>query len=116
MRAATSHILVAPSHGDDHCLLDALPIAAGTFCLNDGRLWVQALNQRFFELAGCDGSAEGFAELFAKYSEGPGGQFIRAFLADPTTARDEMDLTEGEGVGRRFLKLKLAPLAPGNAA
>ena len=42
VRAAASHVLVAPSHGDDHCLLDALPIAAGTFCLNDGRFRVYA--------------------------------------------------------------------------
>jgi diguanylate cyclase (GGDEF)-like protein len=113
VRAATTHVLVAPSHGDDHSLLDALPIAAGTFCLNDGRLWVQGLNRRFFELAGCGGSEQSFSELFAKYSEGPGGEFIRAFLADPANAPDEIDLIEGEGVGRRFLKLKLAPLESG---
>ena len=112
-RAAASHILVAPSFGDDHCLLDALPIAAGIFCLNGGKLWVQALNSRFFDLAGCDGSAEAFADLFKRYSEGPGGQFIRAFLNEPAGAADELDLTEGDGVGRRFLKLKLAPLVAG---
>ena len=112
-RAAASHILVAPSFGDDHRLLDALPIAAGIFCLNGGKLWVQALNSRFFDLAGCDGSAEAFADLFKRYSEGPGGQFIRAFLNEPAGAADELDLTEGDGVGRRFLKLKLAPLVAG---
>ena len=112
---ADSHVLVAPSHGDDHSLLDALPIAAGTFCLNDGRLWVQALNRRFFELAGCDGSPAAFADLFHRYSQGPGGEFIFNFLADPADAADELDLTEGDGVGRRFLKLKLAPLESGTA-
>ena len=114
-RAADSHVLVAPSHGEDQCLLDALPIAAGIFCLNDGRLWVQALNQRFFELAGCDGSPQAFAALFTQYSQGPGGQFILNYLSDPGGARDELDLVEGDGVGRRFLKLKLAPLVPGQA-
>ncbi|HZB69071.1 MAG TPA: hypothetical protein VE403_01795, partial [Sphingomicrobium sp.] len=54
-RADTAPILVASSNADDHCLLAALPIAAGIFCLNGGKLWVQALNQRFFDLAGCDG-------------------------------------------------------------
>src|SRR5687768_8413282 len=88
VRAAQSHVLVAASHGDDHCLLDALPIAAGIFSLNDGRLWIQALNRRFFELAGCDGSPQAFAELFAKYSQGPGGEFIRNFLADAGGAPD----------------------------
>src|SRR5678815_3098449 len=82
-RAANLHVLVAPSHGDDHCLLAAMPIAAGIFCLNDGRLWVQTLNQRFFDLAGCDGSPDAFANLFRRYSEGAGGEFIRAFLGDP---------------------------------
>ena len=82
-RAANTHVLVASSHSDDHCLLDALPIAAGIFCLSDGRLWVQALNRRFFELAGCEGSPAAFGELFRKYSEGPGGELIRAFLTDP---------------------------------
>jgi diguanylate cyclase (GGDEF)-like protein len=112
-RAADSHILVAPSVGDDHCLLDALPIAAGIFCLNDGKLWVQALNYRFFELAGCGGSHESFAELFKRYSQGQGGDFIRTFLNDPAEAADELDLIDGDGLGRRFLKLKLAPLVNG---
>ena len=111
-RVADSHVLVAPSHGDDHCLLDALPIAAGIFCLNGGRLWVQALNRRFFELAGCDGSPDDFAALFKRYSQGPGGEFILNYLGDPNAAADELDLIEGDGVGRRFLKLKLAPLTP----
>jgi len=113
VRAANTHVLVAPSNGDDNCLLDALPIAAGIFCVNKGRLWVQALNRRFFELAGCEGSSEAFAEIFKRYSEGPGGEFIRSFLASPASADDELDLIEGEGIGRRFLKLKLAPLVPG---
>jgi len=116
VRAANTHVLLAPSDGDDNCLLDALPIAAGIFCLNDGRLWVQALNRRFFELAGCEGSPEAFAELFKKYAQGPGGDFIRGFLASPVGADDELDLIEGEGLGRRFLKLKLAPLVPGASA
>ena len=112
-RAADSHIHVAPSFGDDQCLLDALPIAAGIFCLNDGKLWVQALNSRFFELAGCGGEDRSFGDLFRRYAEGPAGSFMRAFLDDPVAAPDELDLVDGEGVGRRFLKLKLAPLAAG---
>ena len=111
-RADVAPILVASSNADDHCLLAALPIAAGIFCLNDGKLWVQALNQRFFDLAGCDGGAAAFAEVFHQYSEGSGGDLIRAFLADPASAPDEMELVEGTGINQRFLKLKLASLAP----
>ena len=114
-RAAKSHVLLTRSLGDDHYLLDALPIAAGIFCMNGSRLWVQALNQRFFELAGCEGSPDAFAELFRRYAQGPGGEFIRNFLGEPAEAADELDLIEGDGVGRRFLKLKLAPLVPGAA-
>ncbi|WP_118857534.1 putative bifunctional diguanylate cyclase/phosphodiesterase [Sphingomonas mesophila] len=111
-------ILVAASNPGDQELLDAMPIAAGIFTLNAGKLWVQALNRRFFALAGCDGSAETFQELFHRYGAGPGGDFLRAFLKRPAEARDELDLVEGEGLGRRFLKLKAAPLppAPGGVA
>jgi len=104
-------ILVAPSVGDDHSLLEALPIAAGIFCLKSGKLWVQALNQRFFDLAGCGAKSDGFADLFRRYSEGEGGDFIRTFLDDPASAPDELELLEGTGFNRRFLTLKLAPLA-----
>ena len=90
-----------------------MPIAAGIFSLNDGKLWVQALNHRFFDLAGCERSPDSFAELFKRYSQGAGGNFIRAFLDEPAGAADELDLIDGEGVGRRFLKLKLAPLTRG---
>ena len=106
-------IAVAPSNGDDHELLQAMPIAAGIFTLKDRRLWVQALNKRFFDLARCDGCPDAFADVFERYSSGPGGTFVRAFLADPASAADEMELIEGEGINRRFLQLKAAPLPAG---
>jgi diguanylate cyclase (GGDEF)-like protein len=103
------------SHGirastEDSALLDALPIAAGVFGLRDGRLWVHALNRRFFELAGCNADPEAFTTLFKSYSETSSGAFVQAYLLDPAKSSDELDLAEGEGPGRRFLKLKLAPL------
>ena len=112
-RGGGAPILVAASHGDDHELLDAMPIAAGIFSLVGGRLWVQALNRRFFELAGCDGSPDAFAEVFRQYSQGSGGEFVRAFLANPASAQTQLELVEGEGLQRRFLQLKVAPLPPG---
>ena len=42
--------------------------------------------------------------------DGPGGTLVREFLANPSSAPDEIEYAEGEGLGRRFLKLKLAPL------
>ncbi|HVL79055.1 MAG TPA: EAL domain-containing protein [Sphingomicrobium sp.] len=104
---------VVPVGGDDdHCLIEALPIAAGIFSIRGEKLWVHALNQRFLALAGCHGDQVSFVEMFRNYAQGPGGAFIRAFLASPSDAADELDLGEGDGPERRFLKLKLAPLPP----
>jgi len=102
---------------DGIALLNALPIAAAIFTISHGKLWVEAMNTRFVELAGCYGEPETFAETFRRYATGDGGAFTRAFLLEPATARDEIEIAEGEGVGRRFLKLKLSPLAsnPGGA-
>ena len=93
-------------------LLHALPIAAAIFTLNEDKLWVEAMNARFLDLAGCFGSPEAFVKTFKQYASGEGGAFTRAFLLDPARARDEIEIAEGEGVGRRFLKLKLSPLPP----
>jgi diguanylate cyclase (GGDEF)-like protein len=98
---------------DDAGLLAALPIAAAIFTTNKGKLWVEAMNARFLETAGCTGSPDKFVETFKQYGEGPGGAFIKAFLADSAGASDELEIAEGEGVSSRFLKLKLSPLAPG---
>jgi diguanylate cyclase (GGDEF)-like protein len=96
---------------DDTGLLYALPIAAAIFTLNNGKLWVEAMNTSFVELAGCNGNAEHFAATFKRYSEGEGGAFIAAYLADMAGAPDELEIAEGEGVTSRFLMLKLSPLA-----
>ena len=95
---------------DDSALLDALPIAAGVFGLRENQLWVHALNRRFFELAGCDADPAAFAELFKHYADSNSGAFVQAYLTDPAKAPDELDLVEGDGPQKRFLKLKLAPL------
>jgi diguanylate cyclase (GGDEF)-like protein len=94
----------------DSGFLEALPIAAGIFTLKDGKLWVLAVNRRFLELAGCNGASGQFADMFRRYSEGEGGAFIRAFLVGEGDADDEMDLNDGDGPRRRFLKIKLAPI------
>jgi diguanylate cyclase (GGDEF)-like protein len=95
---------------DDSALLDALPIAAGIFGLREGRLWVHALNRRFLELAGCNGAEADFAAFFHRYADSNSGEFICAYLSDPSRAGDELDYIEGEGPQRRFLTIKLAPL------
>ncbi len=95
---------------DDGALLDALPIAAGVFGLKQGKLWVHSLNRKFFDLAGCSGEGDSFAEFFSRYSASEAGDFIRNYLGDPSKAPDEIDHVDGEGPQKRFLKLKLAPL------
>ena len=95
----------------DSGLLNALPIAAAIFTLNGGKLWLEATNPRFLDLAGCHGTKTEFLQTFRRYADGAGGAFIRAFLDDPAAAPDEIELVEGEGMSSQFLKLKLAPLA-----
>jgi diguanylate cyclase (GGDEF)-like protein len=97
---------------DGITLLNALPIAAAIFTVRGAKLWVEAMNVRFLELAGCHGKPQSFADTFKQYSQGEGGDFIRAFLEEPARNRDEIEICEGEGVSRRFLKLKLSPLPP----
>ena len=104
---ATPHLAAV----DDIGLLEALPLGAAIFTTNDRKLWLEAGNKKFFELAGCDQAPNKFAETFKRYAEGTGGQFIQAFLKD-AVAPDEVEIVEGEGVARRFLKLKLSPIAP----
>src|SRR6476469_2924657 len=89
----------------DTALLAALPIAAAIFCEKDGKLWVESMNPRFLDLAGCGASPEMFLETFKHYAKGPGGTFTLQYLANPTAAPDELEYAEGEGVGRRFLRL-----------
>ena len=102
----------APALGDanDTGFLEALPIAAGIFTLNADKLWVVAVNRRFLDLAGCNGAAAKFPDLFRQYAQGEGGAFIRNYLTDEGDPADEMDLIDGEGPRRRFLKMKLAPI------
>jgi diguanylate cyclase (GGDEF)-like protein len=105
--AKPPHLVTA----DDAALLEALPIAAAIFTLNGDKLWVEAMNPRFLELAGCLGEAESFQATFKRYAQGRGGKFANDFLNDPATARNELELAEGEGVGRRYLTLKLSALS-----
>lgn len=94
----------------DVAILDALPIAAGIFGLRRDRLWVHALNEKFLGMAGCHGAPERFVEQFRRHGSGSAGAFIAAFLADPAKAADELDYADGEGLGRNFYRLKVAPL------
>jgi diguanylate cyclase (GGDEF)-like protein len=96
---------------DDAGLLDALPIAAAIFCLKDGRLWVEAMNAQFLTLANCAGAPDKFVGTFRHYAASAAGKFTLEFLNDPADRSDELEWEDGEGLGRRFLRVKLSPLA-----
>jgi diguanylate cyclase (GGDEF)-like protein len=106
-----SHAITGLPGTDDAALLDALPIAAAIFTLQGDKLWIEAMNARFLDLAGCGGAPETFVQTFKSYARGPGGNFIRAYLREPTAAPCEMDYVEGEGVARRYLKMSLSSLS-----
>ncbi|RIX27337.1 putative bifunctional diguanylate cyclase/phosphodiesterase [Sphingomonas edaphi] len=97
---------------DDSALLEALPIAAGVFGLRNGKLWVHSLNGRFHQLFDCNPDTASFAEQFNRISGTGSGEFVCAFLADPASSADELDLADGEGPQKRYLRFKLAPLEP----
>ena len=97
---------------DDSALLDALPIAAGVFGLRDGKLWVHSLNARFHQLFNCDPAPAAFGDQFRRISGTGSGEFVRSYLLGPATSADELDLADGEGPQKRYLRFKLAPLEP----
>jgi len=96
---------------DDVGLLEALPIAAAVFSLKDGKLWIEAMNNRFLELADCHGAPAKFVETFKHYATGTAGRFTLQFLKNPATAPDELEWSDGEGLAQRFLRIKVSPLA-----
>ncbi len=96
---------------DDVGLLDALPIAAAIFCLKDGKLWIEATNTRFLDLAECRGSPEKFVETFKHYAGSTAGKFTLAYLKDPAGSPDELEWSDGEGLSQRFLRIKVSPLS-----
>ena len=93
--APASNVHAASATADTISLLDALPIAAGVFGLKNGKLWVHALNARFLEISGCDGSPEQFLPYFMRHSDSGGGDFVRAFLADAVNSPDQNDYSDG---------------------
>ncbi len=111
-RADISIIGSLAQAGANSDFINALPIAAGVFSLHGDKLWVEVVNDRFHTLAGCHGDPAKFVDSFHHYADGESGAFLRAFMADPGAAPDERDVLEGDGVTRKFYKLKLAPLSP----
>ncbi|WP_265571108.1 putative bifunctional diguanylate cyclase/phosphodiesterase [Sphingomicrobium nitratireducens] len=110
MPETNSRALPARERQSDQALLDALPIAATVVGLKGEKLWVYAFNSRFAEAISGPGAAAPAKDAMDSHGEGPVGDFVRAFLADPAGAKSELALQDGEGIGSRHFTLKLAPL------
>ncbi len=84
-------------------LLDALPMAAGVFGLKGDKVWTHAVNGKFLDMAGCDGSVESRRQLVRKTANNETNAFLRSYLREPATAPDEFDLVDGEGLNSALL-------------
>jgi diguanylate cyclase (GGDEF)-like protein len=96
---------------DDHALLGALPIAAAIVGVNgQGILKLFAHNPRFDEVIALTGDAAMMSGDFRGCEHLQIAQLMSQFLAD-FEAPSELDFCEGDGVGARHYRIKLAPLS-----
>ncbi|WP_458388203.1 putative bifunctional diguanylate cyclase/phosphodiesterase [Sphingomonas sp. F9_3S_D5_B_2] len=91
-------------------MLDALPIAAAIVERDaDSGLTIIAHNTRFFEtvrLSSCTAADWNEAKCL---KSGPIAELLQTFF-DGTDVTGELDFRDGEGIGSRYLRVKLAPL------
>ncbi|MEO6114087.1 MAG: EAL domain-containing protein, partial [Sphingomicrobium sp.] len=95
---------------DDTVLLNALPIAAAVVGLTSkGVLALLARNPKFDELMASTGDPAMAAGDFRACIHVHIAELMEAFLADYSNPSD-LDFRDGEGVGARYFRIKLAPL------
>ena len=95
---------------DDHALLSALPIAAVVVGQGEGgKVKLIEANQRFLDLVASSSEPVLASGDLSSIRDGQIGQFLSAFLADPT-APSELDFTDGQGLGTRYFRTTLAIL------
>jgi len=96
---------------DDHALLAALPIAAAIVGLtSEGVLCLMEHNERFNDVIALTGDRNMMAGDFTSCHHLQIAQLMSEFLADYSNA-SELDFTEGDGIGARHYRIKLAPLS-----
>ena len=96
--------------GHDSALLAALPIAAAVVSTNrHGTLKLIDRNPRFDEVIASAGTAEMMAGDYSNCTYLQIADLMTAFLAD-FSQPSEIDFCQGEGVGARYFRIKLAPL------
>ena len=95
---------------DNVALLEALPIAAAVVGLRaGGKLWLHHWNKRYVSAVGSEGDLPD-PEAMHRFAASEIGDFLRAFIADPSSAPDQRDVVVGEGLDQHHLTMKLAPL------
>lgn len=101
---------------DDLALLGALPIAAAIIGQQaGGGLQVLAHNSRFTETIArstCTATDWNDAQCL---KGGPIAELFESYFSDPLSA-GELNVTDGEGVAAKYLRIKLAPLPRGEGA
>jgi len=96
---------------DDHALLAALPIAAAIVGLTSkGILRLIERNKRFDEVIALTGDPAMMSGDFRHCTHVQIAQLMQEFLAD-FDATSDLDFCEGEGIGARYYRVKLAPLS-----
>jgi diguanylate cyclase (GGDEF)-like protein len=96
---------------DDHALLAALPIAAAIVGLTPkGVICLIERNSRFDEVIALTGDKAMMSGDFRQCQHLGIAQLMQEFLAD-FDATNELDFCEGEGIGARYFRIKLAPLS-----
>ncbi len=97
----------------DRALLDALPIAAGVVGRHDdGAMWLVAWNGRLEKAVRSSNDDIFDPADMALLREGQISGVLRDFLDGNATgaASDELEFRDGDGVGARHFRMKLAPL------
>jgi diguanylate cyclase (GGDEF)-like protein len=114
-KSARSAAQVVPNgiraSADDHALLSALPIAAAIVGLTSkGILCLMEHNARFDEVVALTGDPAMMAGDFRGCEQLKIARLMMEYLAD-FEAPSELDFSQGEGVGARHYRIKLAPLS-----
>ena len=108
--------LAASISSGDRSLLDALPIAAAVVERGSGdALSLVAWNQRLEEAIRASNGDRFDHAAMPMLDEGRIATLMRDFLDDGAKPADELEFRDGDGVGARQFRIKLAPL-PGNPA
>ncbi len=109
--AAQTSDLGIRAAAEDGALLNALPIAAAVVGLTSkGVLKLIDRNSRFDDVMASTGDAELMNGDFRHCAYLHIAQLMQDFLAD-FSATDEIDFCDGDGIGARYFRIKLAPLA-----